>query len=117
MNKKKEWEELFAEKSEEMSQWRQKKRKATLSEIEAELDQQLAQVRVKMLQDLALESELRDLQSLSRAKRPKCPICERPLAANGKDKRTLITTHEEEVELERSKGYCRRCKISFFPPR
>jgi RNase P subunit RPR2 len=68
-----------------------------------------------MIQDLALASEMADLRSLPKEKRPVCPQCGRPLAANGRQKRELVTDHEEGVELDRSKGYCRTCQASFFP--
>ena len=68
-----------------------------------------------MVQELALESELADIRRLERAERPKCPVCVRPLSANGRDQRTLVTDYEQGVELERSKAYCTHCKVSFFP--
>lgn len=116
MKKRHEWIELFRQKSEEVSQWREERPKATFNEIEAEVDKQLASVRTKMLQELVLESKLRNLSELNETERPTCPYCGKPLAANGQQKRRIITTHNQEVELERSKGYCRGCKISLFPP-
>lgn len=57
-----------------------------------------------MIQDLALESAMTDIKQLAPEERPRCPGCDRPLRANGKDSRQLITTYEQVVELERSKG-------------
>jgi DNA repair exonuclease SbcCD ATPase subunit len=116
MNKQDEWAATFQQASETVSQWRQKHPRATLTDIENSVDKQLARVRTAMIQDLALESELTDLKKLPPGARPKCPECGRPLSANGKQTRQLITNHEQSVKLERSKGYCRRCRISFFPP-
>ena len=116
MKKRDEWIDLFSQKSEEVSQWREERPKATFNEIEAEVDKQLASVRTKMLQELVLESKLQNLSQLSEEERPTCPHCGKPMAANGQQKRRLMTAHNQEVELERSKGYCRRCKISLFPP-
>jgi hypothetical protein len=116
MNKKKRsWDELFAEAEVEVRQWRTKHKPATWAAIENEVDTRLAAVRARMVQELALESELADIKRLERAKRPKCPLCERPLSANGQVRRQMVTDHEQVVELEPSKVYCSHCKVSFFP--
>jgi tRNA(Ile2) C34 agmatinyltransferase TiaS len=98
-----------------VQRWRRKHKQATLTEIENTVDNELAKMRARIIQDLALASETADLRSMGREERPKCPQCGRPLAANGQQKRGLITDYEQEVELKRSKGYCRHCKLSFFP--
>jgi hypothetical protein len=116
MSKRKKWVDSFEEASDEVSQWREKHPRASFTEIEDTVDEQLDKIRVKMIQDLALESELRDIRQLAVAERPKCPGCGKPIVANGKQTRQLITRHEQIVVLERSKGYCRRCRVSFFPP-
>ena len=115
MSNQKKWDELYEEASREVQCWRRKHRKATLTEIENTVDNELAKMRARMIQDLALASETTDLRSMAWEERPKCPQCGRPLAANGQQERGLITDYEQEVELKRSKGYCRRCKLSFFP--
>ena len=117
MKNRKKWSDLFAEKSEAVSRWRKEKPKATLTAIEKEVDKQLAEVRAKMVEDLTLESKLKDISKLAQEERPKCPVCEQPLAANGKQTRRLLTKDEQEISLIRSKGYCQSCQVSFFPPR
>ena len=117
MRRKKKWDDLYKEASREVRRWRRKNKKATLTEIEDTVDAELAKMRAQMIQDLALASETANLRSLPKEERPKCPKCGRPLVANGEQRRELVTDHEEGVELERSKGYCRHCKLSFFPPR
>lgn len=117
MTKRKEWNKLFTEKSEAVSRWREEKPRATLTAIENEVDKQLAEVRAKMIEELAQASQLRDIGKLAKAERPKCPVCEQPMAANGKQTRRLLTNDEQEVTLTRSKGYCNSCQISYFPPR
>ena len=87
-----------------------------MTEIEDTVDNELARMRAQMIQDLALASETADLGSMAKEERPKCPHCGEPLTANGKQTRELTTDHEQGVELKRSKGYCRHCKLSFFPP-
>ena len=116
MTKRERWSNQFEEASEEVSSWRKKRPKATFTEIENRVDKELAKVRVAMIEELAMESELTDFKQLKREERPRCPGCGKPLAANGKQKRRLMTTHGQEVELERRKGYCRACRASFFPP-
>jgi hypothetical protein len=116
MTKRENWIAKFEEASENLNEWRKQKPKATFTEIENNVDQQLAKVRTEMIKELAMESELTDFKQLKGKERPKCPGCGKPLAANGKQKRRLRTTQGEEVELERRKGYCRDCRASFFPP-
>lgn len=116
MSKQDKWTVSFQQASDTVSKWREKHPRATFTDIENRVDEQLARVRATMIQDLVLESDLADLKQLAPEARPKCPGCGRPLAANGKQSRQLITNHEQSMALERSKGYCRRCRISFFPP-
>ena len=115
MSERKQWDELYEEANREVQRWRRKHKKATLTEIEDTVDNELAKMRARMVQDLAMESETANLQSMANEERPKCPQCGRPLVANGRQKRRLTTDHEQKVELKRSKGYCRHCKLSFFP--
>jgi DNA repair exonuclease SbcCD ATPase subunit len=110
------WTNLFQQASEQVSRWRQQNPRANFTEIENTVDEQLAQIRAAMIQELALESELTDFKQLPDEKRPPCPSCGRPLASNGQQKRKLVTTYEQEVALVRSKGYCRHCRVSYFPP-
>lgn len=116
MKKRREWEEMFEEASDEVRGWRAKHPRAKLTSIENVVDGKLAKVRARMIEELILESKLTDIKGLPEAERPRCVGCGRPLAANGKQKRQLITNHDQIVEIERSKGYCRQCRVSFFPP-
>jgi len=114
--KRQQWTESFQQASEEISEWREGNRRASLTDIENTVDGKLAKVRAEMIQELALESAMTDFKRLPPEERPKCPVCGEPLVANGKQKRQLTTTYEQQVELERSKGYCQGCGVSFFPP-
>jgi uncharacterized protein with PIN domain len=115
MSGQKKWGELYEEASQEVLRWRRKHKKATLTEIEDTVDNELARMRAQMIQDLAVASETADIRTMAKEERPKCPQCGHPLVANGRQKRELTTDYEQGVELKRSKGYCRRCKLSFFP--
>jgi hypothetical protein len=110
------WKKSFQQVSAEVSEWRVEHPRASLTEIEQAVDGKLAKVRREMIEELAMESQLRDIKGLTAEERPKCPGCGQPMVANGKQKRQLKTTYEEVIELERSKGYCRHCGASFFPP-
>ena len=117
MKKEDKWQNSFREASKEVSQWRKKHRKAAFSEIENSVDEELAKIRADMIQDLIKESALQDFKTLPQEKRPKCPVCDRILASNGQRSRGLVTNHEQVIEVERSKGYCKTCRVSYFPPR
>ena len=117
MSERDEWVRKFRQASSEISDWRGQHPRASLTEIENAVDDELAKLRAEMIQELALESALTDIKQLPAEERPKCPKCRRPLAANGKQKRRITTTYEQSVELERSKGYCNSCRASYFPPR
>ena len=116
MKERRKWQELFSEASEEVSQWRTEHPRASFTSIENEVDEKLAKVRAKMIEELVLESKMSNLKQLKVEERPKCVGCGGPIMANGRQKRKLITNHEQVVELERSKGYCRGCRVSYFPP-
>lgn len=115
MNKQTKWEAIFQQASEEVQQWRRKNKKATLTEIENTVDDGLAKIRAQMIEDLAMASEAANLNDLTSAERPTCPQCGQPLSGNGKQKRQLVTEHEQVITLTRSKGVCPRCGGSFFP--
>lgn len=115
MGNQKDWNELYEEASQAMRRWRREHKRATLTEIEETVDEELARIRAQMIQDLAMSSEAAEIRSLPKEDRPKCPQCGRPAMANGRQKRQLATDHEQVVELNRSKAYCRHCKLSFFP--
>ena len=116
MTKKEQWRDSFDKASEEVSQWRQTHRRARLSDIENAVDDRLAKVRAEMIEALIAESELTDLTAVEPDKRPTCSQCGQSLVSNGRQTRKLITNHEQVIEVERSKGYCRACGTSSFPP-
>lgn len=110
------WEELFSRIKVTIKEWREENPRATLSEIEAKVDEELSQGRAQMIEDMALVSKMADISGRWAGKRPKCPQCGGEVVANGRQKRKLKTDYEREIELERSKGYCPQCEVSFFPP-
>jgi hypothetical protein len=99
-----------------MKEWRRQHPKATFQEMETALDQQLAQLRAQMLQDLALTSPSADLPELCESARPICPACGKRLEAQGRQTRTLVTEHDQSIELTRSYATCPQCGAGLFPP-
>jgi hypothetical protein len=97
-----------------MTEWRQQNPKATFRAIEEELDRRLAELRVRMLADLAVASESADWEPGTKA--AVCPKCGAELVGNGKKKRKLQTRGGREVELEREYGICPQCGQGIFPP-
>ncbi len=94
-----------------MKEWRLAHPKATLKEIEQEIDRQLARVRVlrDMLADAAMASAAEE-------QRPICPQCGGAMEWRGEHPRTLVTQHDREVVLERHYAVCPTCGVGLFPP-
>jgi YgiT-type zinc finger domain-containing protein len=97
--------------------WREQHRRATFQEIESAIDNSLAQLRARMLEDAALVSAVTDLRAMPEGDRPKCPVCGTPVKHHKRDKRTLLTQYNKTVTLERSYAICPHCGEAFFPPR
>ena len=109
------WRALSEAVESEMKGWRLQHPRATLSEMEGALDEQLDRQRARMLEDMALASEVSDLSLMPPKERPTCPHCGTPLGPRGKGKRSLRTEGNQEIALERSYGVCPTCEVGFFP--
>lgn len=109
------WDDLVRRIRKAVQEWRDENRTATLTEIENAVDEELSVARVELIEELALQARSRDLRAIPPEERPRCPECGRPVVANGKQSRTLTTNHDKRIQLERSKAYCKHCKVSFFP--
>ena len=110
------WRELSDEVITGMAEWWGQHPRATLTEIEAALDERLARVRARMLQDTPLASAATDVSQLPEAERPRCPECGHALEARGQEERTLRTTYDRPVTLRRSCARCPACGTGLFPP-
>ena len=108
------WRELSEAVLVGMQEWRVQHPKASMVEIEKEIDQRLARLRARMLQDTATESKARDWQEAE--EKPVCPECGDVLKMNGEHKRHLQTHGQQEVVLVRKYGVCPKCGWGFFPP-
>lgn len=111
------WRELTEDITTGMREWRIQHPKATLREIETELDARLARTRARMLEDLALQTTAATWQDAARLHRPTCPHCGSPLDERGSHPRTLLTHGGQELTLDRSYGVCPTCASGLFPPR
>jgi predicted RNA-binding Zn-ribbon protein involved in translation (DUF1610 family) len=90
-------------------EWRLAHPKATLKEIEQELDQRLAQVRARILGDAAMVSAVEEQAAV-------CPSCGSEMAWRGEHTRRLVTQHDQEVEIKRQYAVCPKCGVGLFPP-
>ena len=111
------WEALSQEVLTGMREWRLQHPKATLREIELALDQHLASLRARMLQDMAVQSVATDWKQADTSERPVCAGCGTPLILRGRRSRQLKTTGGQDITLQRSYGLCPTCKKGLFPPR
>lgn len=110
------WSEAAAPVWTDLVAWREAHPKATLTEIEEELDRQMNQLRGRVLGELAVASSSADVQAMREEERPRCERCGAVLQARGREERGVITQGGVEVRLERSYVTCPRCGDRSFPP-
>ena len=110
------WHGLAEEALTGMAEWRAQHPRATLREIEVAIDEHLAEVRARMLEDAALASAAADLRALPAEQRPVCPDCGHRLAARGSAARRLLTRHDRPIRLTRTRAVCPQCGTALFPP-
>jgi YgiT-type zinc finger domain-containing protein len=111
------WRVLSEEVLTGMKEWRLQHPKATFREIEAALDERLAKVRARMLQDAALASAAAEMTTSKGEDRPRCPKCGHTLESRGSVTRQLTTNYNQTIELKRSYAVCPACGTGLFPPR
>ena len=109
------WRDLQDKINAAVEEWRREHPEATLTEIEEAVDSRIADVRTRMVEDLAQGGRTAKLARLAKEERPECPRCGQPVVANGKGKRKLKTYRGEVIELERDQAYCTHCEVTFFP--
>ena len=109
------WHELAEDVITGMKEWRVQHPKATFREIEIALDERLAGLRARMLEDAALVSRAAAWAAES-VERPMCPQCGTPLQPRGKAARELTTQSDQIIHLERGYGTCPEGQTGLFPP-
>lgn len=110
------WEALAAEVLMGIKDWRTQHPRATFTEIEQELDQELSRLRTRLLEDVALASVATDGAGASGEARATCPTCGGTLVARGQATRAVTVTHNQTVTLPRQYAVCSRCGAGVFPP-
>jgi YgiT-type zinc finger domain-containing protein len=108
------WNELSAEIMQGVAEWREQHPKATMREIEAEIDQRLSALRAKIITDTAMASAAAEWETGSSG--VVCPSCGEKLEKGGKKKRKLETQGGRRVALIREYGVCPKCGVGLFPP-
>lgn len=99
-----------------VKEWRLAHPRATLAEIEAAVDERLARVRARLIEDAALASAAADLAACPAAARPGCPQCSAAMVLRGPEVRHLTTTYEQGLALRRHYLTCPACGGALFPP-
>jgi hypothetical protein len=98
-----------------MKEWRQQHPKATFREIEAALDERLARLWARMLEDTLLVSRAAEGNATDKGQ-PVCPQCGAVLQPRGRETRTLTTQHDQLLQLERRYAVYPHCQATgFFP--
>lgn len=111
---RKQWRGMSEDIMSGVEEWRGQNPKATLREIEEEIDKRLAVMRAKMISDAAMSSASTEWEAGEKA--VVCPKCGVALTKKGKKKRKLQTRGGNEIELEREYGVCPECGQGIFPP-
>jgi ribosomal protein S27AE len=103
------WDRQAAQVRADVQTWRAAHPQATLSQIEQEVDRQLAAVRAQLVEAAAMSGP-------PEATPPSCPDCGVVMAWEGERTRRLTTTHDEAIELTRRYARCPRCGTGLSPP-
>lgn len=115
MERNGDWDQLHHDAMTELTAWRQAHPKATLAEIEREVDERMATLRARLIQDVALASAAADVKG--QEQRIGCPHCDRPVRVEGQRRRRLKSEHMRTIDLQRDYALCPHCGVGFFPPR
>ncbi|MBF6592252.1 MAG: transposase family protein [Ktedonobacterales bacterium] len=101
----------------ELVAWRAAHPRATLSEIEAAVQQAVTCLREQYLSDLIHASGATDPTTLPDTAQPVCPTCGGRLAPRGWQERTVLTAGQPTpVHLRRRYLVCAACGSGVFPP-
>lgn len=110
------WDKVTEEVVSGLKEWRVQHPRASLREIEEELDERMAKMRARLLQDAAMASAAADMRAAQGAERPVCAVCGEVLVERAVAERRLVTHGNQEIKLTRSYGVCPKCGTGFFPP-
>ena len=105
------WERAAAEARAAFEAWCATHPRATLRQLEVEVDRHLAPARARLLEAAAAGAGGAD-----EASPPPCPACGEPMRRDGERSRRLTTTHEQTITLSRRYARCPACDTGVFPP-
>jgi len=97
-----------------LNKWREKHPRATMREIEEEIDRRMSKMRARLITDTVMRSTSIGME---KGKKEMCPKCGGEVKKKGKKKRKLETNGGQEIEFEREYVTCQSCGHGFFPSR
>lgn len=95
-----------------MADWGAAHPQATFAEMEAEVETRLSQLRVRLLEDLAL----RHAAPATEAEAGACAVCGERMVRRGTHARRLQVRGAGQVDLSRPYQTCAGCGRGLFPP-
>ena len=110
------WRELREEIMAGIAAWRRQPPKATLREIEAAVDARFAELRARMLQDVAWASQAAAGSQAGAQDRPQCPHGGTLVEPRGPRARQVPTPQGKPLRLRRRDVMCPTCQVGVFPP-
>ena len=105
---------INADLNEGLNQWREKHPRATMREIEEEIDRRMTEMRARLIADTVMRSASTGME---KGGKEMCPKCGGEVKKKGKKKRKLETNGGQEIEFEREYVTCQSCGHGFFPSR
>ena len=105
---------MNADLVEGMNRWREKHPRATMREIEEEIDRRISKMRARLIVDTVMKSAS---TGKGKEKKEVCPKCGGAAKKKGKKKRDLKTNGGQAIEFEREYVTCQSCGHGFFPSR
>lgn len=111
------WQELSQVLSDELAVWRASHPRATLAQLQGQVQQTVSRLHERYLTDLVHASPLADLAQAPPEARPTCPTCGEPLYADGQQERQILVPGQAPpLRLQRSYAVCPACEAGLFPP-
>jgi YgiT-type zinc finger domain-containing protein len=101
-------EELMAEVRSAMAQWRGTHPHATFAEIEQAVEEQIARIRVAMLEQVVADGPKQEEVI--------CHACGSTMVRRSQSGREVTTQRDETVHLQRGYAVCPSCGTGLFPP-
>jgi YgiT-type zinc finger domain-containing protein len=91
-----------------MRSWRSAHPHATFAEIEVAVEEQVARIRARMLEQVVADGPTQEQVA--------CPSCGATMVPRLQQERELTVPGDQQVHLDRSYVVCPRCQRGLFPP-